>query len=167
MYEFIKDIDGVKKYVNSIIKIISVNFVANGTQTDFSVGENIGTLFSVSINGLAQERDTHYTHISYTTKITFTNPPNSGSIINIQYYQGINSVILDSSGKLINFTIEKFTFTGNTIFNLTQSINSVFGVETNGLAEEEGIGYDISSSKQITYLANPLIGSKVMISYFY
>ena len=46
-------------------------------------------------------------------------------------------------------------------------------VETNGLAEEEhfedgdGGGFVISTDKQIEYLYNPIMGSKISISYFY
>ena len=53
------------------------------------------------------------------------------------------------------------------------SINSLMTVETNGLAEEELVeegddgGFIIYSDKQIQYLYNPVIGSKISISYFF
>ena len=54
MYEFLKDNTASSQPVGNArgINIITVTFIANGTQTAFSVGNNIGTLFSVSINGL-------------------------------------------------------------------------------------------------------------------
>jgi hypothetical protein len=53
------------------------------------------------------------------------------------------------------------------VFNLSNFINSLITVETNGLAEEESIGFDITGSKEITYLSNPKVGSKISISYLY
>jgi hypothetical protein len=167
MYEFIKDNTTTAKSLNRAIKITTVSFVANGNQTQFSVGENIGTLFSVSVNGLAQIKESNYNHVQYTTKISFIDAPPLNSVISIQYYKGINSVILDNTGKLIQFIKEEFVYTGTTSFNLKQSINSLMTVETNGLAEEEGVGFDISTDKQITYLYNPVLGSKISISYLY
>jgi hypothetical protein len=81
--------------------------------------------------------------------------------------------MLDNTGKLIQFRKEEFIYTGSTLFNLSQSINSLMTVETNGLAEEEFVeegddgGYIIYSDKQIQYLYNPVIGSKISISYFF
>jgi hypothetical protein len=40
-------------------------------------------------------------------------------------------------------------------------------VETNGLAEEEGVGFDITGHMQITYNYPPVIGSNISISYLY
>ena len=167
MYEFIKDTDSKKRYINKAINIVTVTYMANGVQTDFSVGESIGTLFGVSINGLAQERDVNFSHVNYTSKISFSNPPLKNDIITIQHYPGRTSVILDNTGKLIQFTIETFTFTSSLVFNVGQSINSVVGVEINGLAEKEGVGYEITGSKQITLLGFPVVGSRIMISYVY
>ena len=167
MYEFIKDNTTTGQIGNNAVNIITISFIASQGQTQFSVGDNIGTLFSVSVNGLSQIQDLHFTHVNYTTKITFLNllPPNA--VITIQYYKGINSVILDNTGKLIQFTKEEFIYTGSLVFDVKQSINSLFGVETNGLAEKEYEGYDITNDKEITYNYSPLIGSKISISYFY
>lgn len=167
MYEYIKDSDAKKRYTNKAINIVTTTFIANGSQTDFSVGENIGTLFGVSINGLAQIRDEHFIHNSYTSKLTFEIPPLNSDVITIQHYPGRTSVILDNTGKLIQFTQEIFIYNGTLQFNLSQSINSVISVEINGLAEKEGDGYDITGSKQITLLGIPAVGSKIMISYLY
>lgn len=168
MYEFIKDTDNNRKFVNKAVNIVTISRVANGTQTEFSVGESIGTLFSVSINGLAQQRDLHFTHNNFTSKIVFALPPLPGDVITIQYYPGRTSVILDNTGKLIFFSVENFIYDGTQLsFNVNQSINSVLGVEINGLAEKEGEGYDITDPKEITLMYSPVVGSKVMISYLY
>ena len=168
MYEFLKDKTGRKKYVNKSVNITTVSFIADGTQTEFSVGESIGTLFSVSLNGLAQIKGVNYYHVAYTSKISFEAAPLVNSIITIQYYKGRNSVILDNTGKLIQYDSIYYIYNGTTlIFETNQSINSVIAVEINGLAEEEGIGYEITGSKEITLLGTPAIGSKIMISYLY
>jgi len=171
MYEYIKET--YPNQINRAVNIVTTSFVSNGDETQFSVGENIGTLFSVAINGIAQIQNTDFTHTQFTSKITFLQTLYPNSIITIQYYKGINSVMLDNTGKLIQFRKEEFVYTGSTLFNLSQSINSLMTVETNGLAEEELVedgddgGFIIYSDKQIQYLYNPVIGSKISISYFF
>jgi len=172
MYEFIKTDTSINP-INRAVNIINTSFIVKDGETQFSVGENIGTLFSVSINGISQIRDLNFTHTNYTSKITFLQSLYPNSVVTINYYKGINSVMLDNTGKLIQFLREEFTYTGSTVFNLSQSINSLMTVETNGLAEEEhvedgdGGGFVISTDKQIEYLYNPVLGSTISISYFF
>ena len=168
MYEFIKDNNSTRKTINKAVNMTTVTFVADGVQTQFSVGESIGTLFGVYINGIAQIKDTHYYHVAYTSKISFDVPPLEGSIITIQYYKGRNSVMLDNTGKLIQFRREEFQYDGSTlVFIVSQSINSVVNVEINGLAEEEGVGYEITGDKEITLQGRPALNSNVSIGYLY
>ena len=167
MYEFLKDNSSTGQGVNKAVDITTVVFVADGISTRFSVGGNIGTLFSVSVNGLSQIRDENFTFRDYTSTINFIDPPIAKSIITVQYYKGINSVILDNVGKLIQFAKEEFHYSGSTVFNLSQSINSLMTVETNGLAEEEGVGFDITGHMQVTYKYSPVLGSNISISYLY
>ena len=167
MYEFIKDNVVSSQSQNMPINITTVSFIADGTQTNFSVGTNIGTLFSVSMNGIGQIRDLSFTFINFTSTITFIEPPLNNSIITVQFYKGINSVILDNKGKLLQFEKEEFIYSTSMVFNLSNSINSLITVETNGLAEEESVGFDITGDDEITYLSNPKVGSKISISYLY
>jgi hypothetical protein len=167
MYEFIKDNVVSSQSQNMPINITTVSFVADGTQTNFSVGTNIGTLFSVSINGIGQIKDLSFTFINFTSTITFIEPPLNNSIITVQFYKGINSVILDNKGKLLQYEKEEFIYSTSTVFNLSNYINSLITVETNGLAEEESVGFDITGDDEITYLSNPKVGSKISISYLY
>jgi hypothetical protein len=167
MYEFIKDNVVSSQSQNMPINITTVSFVADGTQTNFSVGTNIGTLFSVSMNGIGQIRDLSFTFINFTSTITFIEAPIKNSIITVQFYKGINSVILDNKGKLLQFEKQEFIYTTSRVFNLNNSINSLITVETNGLAEEESVGFDITGDDEITYLSNPKVGSKISISYLY
>ena len=167
MYEFIKDNVVSSQSQNMPINITTVSFVADGTQTNFSVGTNIGTLFSVSMNGVGQIRDLNFTFINFTSTITFLVPPIKNSVITVQFYKGTNSVILDNKGKLLQFEKEEFIYSTSTVFNLSNFINSLITVETNGLAEEDSIGFDITGDKEITYINNPIVGSKISISYLY
>jgi hypothetical protein len=167
MYEFIKDNVVSSQSQKMPINITTVSFVADGTQTNFSVGTNIGTLFSVSINGIGQIKDLSFTFINFTSTITFIEPPLNNSIITVQFYKGINSVILDNKGKLLQYEKEEFIYSTSTVFNLSNYINSLITVETNGLAEEESVGFDITGDDEITYLSNPKVGSKISISYLY
>jgi hypothetical protein len=167
MYEFNKDNVSTGQGLKRALDVTTVSFIADGTKTRFSVGTNIGTLFSVSVNGLAQIKDQNFIFKDYTSTINFIDPPFINSVITIQYYKGITSVILDNVGKLIQFTKEEFIYTGSTVFNLSQSINSLITVETNGLAEEEEVGYDITGHTQIRYNEPPVLGSKISVSYLY
>lgn len=167
MYEFIKDNVVSSQSQNMPINITTVSFVADGTQTNFSVGTNIGTLFSVSMNGIGQIKDLSFTFINFTSTITFIEPPLNNSIITVQFYKGINSVILDNKGKLLQYEKEEFIYSTSTVFNLSNYINSLITVETNGLAEEESVGFEITGDDEITYLSNPKVGSKISISYLY
>jgi hypothetical protein len=168
MYEFLLDnTGGTKKFINKNVNITVVSFIADGTQTAFSVGESIGTLFSVMVNGLVQIKDVNYYFIPYTSKISFDTPPLEGSTITITYYKGRNSVILDNTGKLLNSATQNFTYTGDLVFTVTNGINSVVSLDVNGLVEDEGRGYEITGPQEITLMGAPVIGSKIGITYLY
>jgi hypothetical protein len=169
MNEFIQPKNLQKKYINKTIDITVVTFVADGLQTAFSVGESIGILFNVAINGLIQERDVDYYHIAYTSKVTFTSPPYEGSVITITYYKGTNNVIFDRFGKkFTQVSTEYFDYDGTTlVYNTLNDIDSVVTLDINGLIEEEGIGYDISGRHTITLNFSPALGSKIGITYLY
>jgi len=168
MNEFIKEKPLSKKYINKLIDITIATFPADGIQTSFSVGESIGTLFNVSINGLVQERDVDYFHVSFTSKITFAEPPLEGSVVTITYYKGRNSVIIDTYGSILQVSTEYFPYDGSTLsFTLLNSINSIVSIDINGLLQEEGVGYNISGSQEITLGGAPVIGSRIGVTYIY
>lgn len=168
MTEFAKNTNYNKKYINKTIDITVASFTADGMQTAFSVGESIGILFSVAINGLLQERGVDFYHIAGTSKISFPTPPLEGSIITITYYKGRNSVFIDNYGKPIQVNTEYFTYDGSTLsFNVLSAINSVVSLDINGLVEEEGQGFDISGINEITLNYTPVINSTIGITYLY
>lgn len=168
MTEFAKNTNYQKKYVNKTIDLTIVSFPADGLQTVFSVGESIGILFSVTINGLIQERGVDFYHIAGTSKITFVSPPIEGSVIVITYYKGRNSVIIDSYGKPIQVATEYFDYDGSTLeFNVSSSISSVVSLDINGLVEEEGAGFDISGQSTITLNFTPIVGSRIGVTYLF
>ena len=47
------------------------------------------------------------------------------------------------------------------------AINSVVGVDINGLADEEGVGFNITSETQITLTSAPVLGSRIGVNYLY
>ncbi len=166
--EFIQSNNYQKKYINKTIDITVVTFTADGMQTAFSVGESIGILFNVAINGLIQERDVDYFHISGTSKITFVTPPLEGSLISITYYKGRNSVFIDNYGKPVQVTTEYFEYDGSTlIFEVTNGIDSVVTLDINGLVEEEGGGFEITGVREITLQGTPILGSRIGVTYIY
>ena len=167
MNEFIKDNNYTKHYTNKYINITVVNFIADGTQTIFSVGEPIGTLFSVAINGLLQERNVDYYFIPFSPRITFDSPPLEGSVVTITYYKGQTKMLIDNFGTLVNTTTENYIFEGNLTFHVNQIINSVVTFDINGLVEDEGRGYMITGPQDITLTGAPGLGSKIGITYLY
>lgn len=168
MNEFAKGTNYQKKYINKTIDITVTTFTADGLQTQFSVGESIGILFNVMINGLIQERDVDFFHIAGTSKVTFPDPPLEGSVITITYYKGRNSVFIDNYGKPIQVITENFEYDGSSLsFTTLNAINSVVTLDINGLAEEEGVGFNISSDTEVTLSFTPVIGSKIGVTYLY
>lgn len=168
MNEFAKNSNYQKKYINKTIDITVTTFVADGMQTAFSVGESIGILFNVTINGILQEKDVNFFHIAGTSKITFPQAPYDGSSVTITYYKGRNSVFIDNYGKPIQVATEHYLYDGSTlVFTVMNEIDSIVTVDINGLADEEGFGYNITSGTQITLTSAPVLGSRIGINYVY
>ena len=166
--EFIEPKGYQKKFVNKIIDITVMSFTGDGMQTQFSVGESIGILFNVSVNGLLQERDVEYFHVSTTSKITFNEAPSEGSSITITYYKGRNNIIVDTYGKTMQVSTEYHTYNGSTLtFTLINSIDAIVTLDINGLVEEEGSGFDITGTNQVTLLGVPVIGSVIGVTYLH
>ena len=165
--EFVDAKSFVKSYIDKSIRITVVNFTADGYQTIFSVGETISMLFNVAVNGLIQELGINYYFIPGTSKITFATPPMAGSVITITYYKGKSQFITDTQGRPIQLKNETFIYNGSLTFTLTNIIDSVVTVEINGLVEDEGVGYSISGSNQITLSATPVNGSRIGVTYLY
>jgi hypothetical protein len=154
------------KTVSQSIEVKTATFVADGLTTVFSVGEMIGYLFFVSINGLIQERNIDYYWIGQTSKVVFTTAPITGSIIMVTYYAGRSNVFQDAYGNLLFLEHENFEYNGSSLTFTTQNpIDSVMYVEINGLVEEEDIDFKVTGTNQVTLLGTPIVGSRVGISY--
>ena len=165
MTEFVGTKNYQKKFLNKSIETKTVTFIADGMQTSFSVGETIGFLFFVAINGLIQERDIDYYWLGQTSKITFVTAPITGSIITVSYYAGRSNVFQDAYGNLLFLETENFVFTGDLTFTVLNEIHSVIYVEINGLVDEEGIGFGVSGHNKVTLFDSPVVGSRVGICY--
>ena len=168
MNEFIEQKDITKSYLNKTMDIIVASFKGDGMQTSFSVGETIGMLFNVALNGLIQVRDVDYYFIPTTSKITFTTPPRDGSIVTITYYKGNVNAFIDFYGTPLRVSTEYYIYDGTSlIFQLNNVINSVVSFDINGLTEQEGIGFDVSGKNTVTLLLTPVVGSKIGVTYIY
>jgi len=168
MTEFIDRRAIERKVINKGIEIKIANFVADGMQTQFSVGETISVLFSVTTNGLLQRLNTDYYHIAGTSKITFEEPPLDGSTVSITYYKNKSTTFIDNYGKPVFLATEYFDYNGTSlVFNVANAIKDVVSLDINGLVEEEGIGYDITSNYTVTLNYTPVVGSKIGIAYLY
>jgi hypothetical protein len=168
MNEFIDTRQVERKVINKAIDIKVANFSADGMQTQFSVGETISVLFSVTVNGLIQELGTNYYHIAGTSKITFDEAPQDGSMVSITYYKNKSTTFIDNYGKPLFLATEYFEYNGtNNVYNTANAIKDVVSLDINGLIEEEGIGFDISSDYTVTLNYSPMIGSKIGVVYLY
>lgn len=175
MTEFMSTKNYSKRFLNKSIETKNVTFIADGQTTVFSVGEIIGFLFFVSVNGIIEERDVGYYWIGQTSRVIFVEAPVAGSVIMVSYYAGRSNVFQDAYGKLLFLETENFDYIGPTIyggsatFTVQHEINSIIYVDINGLVDEEGDGFAVTASNQVTILptpTHPLIGpSKIGITY--
>ena len=167
MYEFVNQNAISKKFISKTVNIVTANQMAIGGQTLFNVGEPIGTLFTIAINGIVQTRDVHYYHIAYTPRITFAEAVPDFSVVTIIYYKGKNSIILDNFDKLLKVKTEIFTYSSGLNFFLDYDIKSIVTLDVNGLVQTEGSSFEITGEKDITLLGTPSVGSKIGITYVY
>lgn len=168
MNEFIQSNNFEKKYLTKNLEISVVNFTADGVQTVFSVGETIGILFNVAINGLIQERDVDFYHVALTSKVIFTEPPAEGRIITITYYKGRSSVFTDSEGNVRQVSTEYFDYDGESLsFNTLNYIDSVVSLNVNGLSQQEGDDFAIVGGTEILLNGAPRIGARIGVTYLY
>jgi hypothetical protein len=166
--EFITTSDFKKTTIDKTVCINFATFTADGMQTQFSVGETIGVLFYVTVNGLKQEIGIDFYHVAGTSKITFATAPVAGSVIVIAYYKGRHSFITDNNGRPIQLAEENFIYDGSTLtFTLDHLIDCVVTLDINGLIEDEGVGFNISGAYTVTLVSAPVIGSRIGISYLY
>ena len=169
MNEFMTDKGVEKKYINKDIDLTVAKFSSDGNQTQFSVGESIGILFNVMINGVIQERDLDFHHVSGTSKISFPQPPAENDQIVVTYYKGRNSVFIDNFGKPIQVVKEYFTYDGSTLdFTVQNVINSVVTFDVNGLTYDENSGvWQKISDTTLRITDEMFIGAKIGINYLY
>jgi hypothetical protein len=166
--EFVDTREFKKRYIHKSITITIGTFTADGSQIIFSVGETIGLLFYVTINGLIQELGVDYYHVAGTSRIAFVTPPLAGSIITIAYYRGNNTFITDPNGRPIQHALQNFVYDGSTLeFTTNNPIDSVITLDINGLVEDEGDGFSISGINKIKLNYTPVIGSRIGVSYLY
>ncbi|WP_282459184.1 hypothetical protein, partial [Mycoplasmopsis arginini] len=79
-----------------------------------------------------------------------------------------NSVFIDSYGKPIQVTTEYFTYDGSSLsFTVLNTIDSVVTFDINGLVEDEGVGFEITSSNEVTIQGVPVLNSRIGVTYLY
>lgn len=164
--EFLETKNYSRKFLPSIINIVEVTFHPNGTDTVFSVGEPIGQLFYVTINGLVQKEGIDFYWIGRTSRITFVQPPN-GKVAVVYYPGRCDKAFKDVYGNSLFMEVEHFTYDGTSdTFTVNHIIHDVIYVIVNGLVDVDGDGYELGpQGDQFTFLASPQIGSEISISY--
>ena len=175
MTEFIIDNPVNKTMKNGGIDVTTVNIRANGTQTVFSVGEPMSTIFNVYINNELIIKDINYLHIPGTSKITTLGAPQTDDIITIQYFKGKKTqkadnvtTFINNYGKVVNLFTDNITITSSSPFiNLTNNIDTFISLDINGLAQDENDNFIITNVKQLKLLGIPSIGSIVNVKYLF
>lgn len=169
MTEFIDTKNVIVKTIDKSVKVKTATFISTEGQTVFSVGESIGKLFFVTINGLIQELGVDYYHIATTSRITFVTAPLAGSTVVILYSPTGHDTFNNVFGTPIFFETEHFTYDGSTLtFNLTHKVDSVIYLVINGLVEIQNSAFSVSGDgMSVTMLDIPVIGSLVSVCYAY
>ena len=128
-------------------------------------------LFNVSINGILQQKDLHYTYepiLGGGSSINFNGTPLQGDVIVVSYYKGNNNKMYDQFGNELTVARETFTYNGtNLVFNVLQKISSIISITTNGLVEYSDEGYQLTGKDQITLTRAPVKGSTIELVYLY
>ncbi len=168
MNEFINSNNYEKKFMTKNVEITIAKYTSNGTDTVFSVGESIGILFTVEINGIVQTRDVDFFHVGYTSKISFNSPPRENSQISIKYYKGKSNVYIDSSGNPRQVSTETFTYDGTSLeFTTLNTIDSVVSFDLNGLTQQEGESFEVSGRTNLKLLGTPRVGAIIGVTYLH
>ena len=159
-----------RSYISKTIDVVISTIVAGENQTTFTVGESINVLFNVAVNGIVQEKDVHYRHLGGTSNIIFdlVGTPLLGDVVTVSYYKGKGDIMYDQFGHVLQVGRESFTFNGNDLFfTLSQKINSVISITTNGLVEYNEEGYILTDVDEVTLTSAPVNGSKIDFVYLY
>lgn len=159
-----------KRYITKTIDVVISTIVAGENQTIFTVGESINVLFNVAINGIVQEKDVHYRHLGGTSNIIFdlAGTPSVGDVVTVNYYKGKNDKMYDQFGNELQIGRETFTYNGNDLsFTLSQKINTVISIATNGLIEFEEENYQLTDKNEVTLTGAPVSGSRIDFVYLY
>jgi hypothetical protein len=159
-----------KRYIAKTIDVVISTIVAGENQTIFTVGESINVLFNVSINGIVQEKNVHYRHLGGTSNIIFdlAGTPSMGDVVTVNYYKGKNDKMYDQFGNELQVGRETFTYNGNDLsFTLSQKINTVISIATNGLIEFEEENYQLTDKNEVTLTGAPVNGSRIDFVYLY
>ncbi len=159
-----------KAYISRTVDVVISTIIAGENQTIFTVGESINVLFNVAVNGIVQEKDVHYRHLGGTSNIIFdlVGTPLLGDVVTVSYYKGKEDKMYDQFGNELQVGRESFTFNGNDLsFTLSNKINSVINVTTNGLIEFSEEGYNLTDVNEITLTSAPVNGSSIEFVYLY
>lgn len=156
-----------KSYKNDNVETVTVRFVGDGSQVIYGVGEIIGYLLFVSVNGVVQQLGVNYYHVAKTSRITFITAPLQGDEITISYYPSKSGILHDINNNAVLIENEQFIYDGSSLtFTLIHEISSILYLTINGLVHDLNNEYTINVNT-VTLLEAPMPGSEIGISYFY
>lgn len=133
------------------------SFIADGTETQFTVSKTVTSLVMVDINGLVQEKGEDFTHVEYEKSINFATAPVAGDVVQITYFYGGSKPVL----RYDTFVADGISDT----VTVSESLSQVVYVEINGLVQLKGDNY--TTSGQVINLAGvPSSGSEIAVLYY-
>jgi hypothetical protein len=152
--------------------ITEKNYIANGSTTEYSIGDYPGTLGSVTVavDGVIKKLTTDYTVNVADRTITFGSAPANGSRISTKVFaiSGQNYKVLDTytgDGSTVEYTTSV-----REDFNVDSTASEIYvtidGVPTTAFASAVSSGSSFSNSLTITFMSAPAAGSYIQVAGF-
>lgn len=122
------------------IDVQTVSFLADGSKTLFNVGQKIGLLIAVMVNGLIQTRDTDFFHNETTSNIVFGTAPGQGKYVTVMFISTNTIRLYDTKEVILN--VDTFTSDATGNYPLTKPVDKILFVSVDGILET---GYTIEN----------------------
>jgi hypothetical protein len=133
------------------------NFVGDGTTTEFTVSKTLTSLVMVDINGLVQEKGDDFTHVDYSSTVTFAQAPAVGETVQITYFYGGSKPVIRYETFDADGTLDSVT--------LSEQVSQVIFVEINGLVQMKDENYSVVG-QDINFAGVPNAGSEIAVLYY-
>jgi hypothetical protein len=113
------------------VDVVTTTLQGDGSRTLFNVGQKIGLLMGVSVDGIPQVRGTDFFHNETTSNIIFTTAPGVGKSVNVFYISGHTLRVF---GNNVEITLHNENFISNSTqsYTLEEYAGQILLVTVNG-----------------------------------